>query len=122
MNIGDRIAQSRIMRSWTQELTAAKLGISRASLSHYEKNRREVSNELLAKFADLYEVTIDYLVGRTLIPKQVLSEEVRVFVDRLDLADEQLLSKYSLALDGRLLTPEETKHFITFIRARRSSF
>ncbi|MGO4376617.1 helix-turn-helix domain-containing protein, partial [Paenibacillus sp. MCAF20] len=62
MNIGDRIAQLRIVRDWTQELTAAKLGISRASLSHYEKNRREVSNELLAKFADLYEVTIDYLV------------------------------------------------------------
>ncbi|MGO4540683.1 helix-turn-helix domain-containing protein [Paenibacillus sp. 2TAB19] len=122
MNIGDRIAQLRIVRDWTQELTAAKLGISRASLSHYEKNRREVSNELLAKFADLYEVTIDYLVGRTLIPKQVLTEEIRSFVDRLELTDEQLLSKYSLTLDGRMLTLDETKHFIAYLRERRSAF
>lgn len=122
MNIGDRIAYLRVGRSWTQELAAAKLGISRASLSHYEKNRREVSNELLAKFADLYDVTIDYLVGRTSISNQILSDSVRSFVDHLELSDEQLLSKYSLSLDGRPLTVEETKHFISFIRAKRSSF
>ncbi|WP_342778517.1 helix-turn-helix transcriptional regulator [Paenibacillus sinopodophylli] len=49
------------------------LGISRAAISHYEKNRREPDSETLSKFADSYQVTVDYLVGRTLVPIRSLS-------------------------------------------------
>ncbi|MUT67651.1 helix-turn-helix domain-containing protein [Paenibacillus sp. NEAU-GSW1] len=119
MNIGNRIAQLRDEKRWTQEQTAAKLGISRAALSHYEKNRREPDSETLAKFADLYQVSIDYLVGRSLNPQAALSEDVRSFVDHLELSDEEILEKYSLSVDGRKLTAEETRRFIAFVRAER---
>ncbi|ACT03607.1 helix-turn-helix domain-containing protein [Paenibacillus sp. JDR-2] len=119
MNIGNRIAGLREERKWTQEQTASKLGISRAALSHYEKNRREPDTETLAKFADLYQVTIDYLVGRTTNTQAALSEDVRNFVDHLELSDEELLEKYNLSVDGRKLTAEETKRFIAFVRAER---
>lgn len=119
MDIGNRIAQLRDEKRWTQEQTAAKLGISRAALSHYEKNRREPDSETLTKFADLYQVSIDYLVGRSLNPQAALSEEVRSFVDHLELSDEEILEKYSLSVDGRKLTAEETKRFIAFVRAER---
>ncbi|MFF2091697.1 helix-turn-helix domain-containing protein [Paenibacillus sp. NPDC058174] len=119
MSIGNRIAQLRDEKRWTQEQTAAKLGISRAALSHYEKNRREPDSETLAKFADLYQVSIDYLVGRTLNPQSALSDDVRDFVDHLELSDEEILQKYNLSIDGRKLTAEETKRFIAFVRAER---
>ncbi|GGG63241.1 helix-turn-helix domain-containing protein [Paenibacillus radicis (ex Gao et al. 2016)] len=119
MSIGNRIAQLRDEKRWTQEQTAAKLGISRAALSHYEKNRREPDSETLAKFADLYQVTIDYLVGRTMNPQSALSDDVRDFVDHLELSDDEILQKYNLSIDGRKLTAEETKRFIAFVRAER---
>ncbi|MFF2484720.1 helix-turn-helix domain-containing protein [Paenibacillus sp. NPDC058071] len=119
MNIGSRIAQLRDEQKWTQEQTAAKLGISRAALSHYEKNRREPDSETLAKFADLYQVSIDYLVGRTLSQQAVLDDDVRGFVDQLELSDDEILAKYNLSVDGRKLTAEETKRFIAFVRAER---
>ncbi|WP_042165762.1 helix-turn-helix domain-containing protein [Paenibacillus gorillae] len=119
MSIGNRIAQLRDEKRWTQEQTAAKLGISRAALSHYEKNRREPDSETLAKFADLYQVSIDYLVGRTMNPQSALSDDVRDFVDHLELSDDEILQKYNLSIDGRKLTAEETKRFIAFVRAER---
>ncbi|EFM11934.1 transcriptional regulator, XRE family [Paenibacillus curdlanolyticus YK9] len=125
MNIGTRIAHLREQRGWTQEQTSHSLGISRAALSHYEKNRREPDTETLTKFADLFNVTIDFLVGRTNKSEQVLDPQVREFVeqteqDPLELSDEDLLKKFALTIDGMELTPDEAKRFIAFIRYERS--
>lgn len=48
----------------TQEEIAKKLGISRARYSHYENGIREPDNKMLEELANLYNVTIDKLVGR----------------------------------------------------------
>ncbi|WP_139995938.1 helix-turn-helix domain-containing protein [Paenibacillus paridis] len=119
MSIGKRLAALRDERRWTQLQTAASLGISRAALSHYEKNRREPDSETLSRFADLFQVTVDYLIGRTSIPQQTLTNDVRSFVDHLELSDDEILNKYQLSVDGRILTADETKRFIAFVRAER---
>lgn len=119
MSIGKRLAALRDERRWTQLQTAASLGISRAALSHYEKNRREPDSETLSRFADLFQVTVDYLIGRTSIPQQTLTHDVRSFVDHLELSDDEILNKYHLSVDGRILTADETKRFIAFVRAER---
>lgn len=120
MNIGSRISQLRESRGWTQEQLSSSLGISRAALSHYEKNRREPDTETLTKVADLFQVSIDYLVGRTNIPQAMLDEDVRRFVDQLELSDNELLDKFALTIDGRKLTPDEARRFIAFVRAERA--
>ncbi|NBD23619.1 helix-turn-helix domain-containing protein [Paenibacillus glycinis] len=120
MNIGSRISKLRDDRGWTQEQTAGLLGISRAALSHYEKNRREPDTETLSKFADLFKVSVDYLVGRTNLPQSVLDEPVRDFVDHLELSEADILSRYELTIDGLKLSPEEAKRFIAFVRTERS--
>lgn len=62
--LGDKIAELRELRRLTQEELAEKIGITRAALSHYEKNRREPDNATLGRFADFFGVTIDELLGR----------------------------------------------------------
>ncbi|MFC5649870.1 helix-turn-helix domain-containing protein [Paenibacillus solisilvae] len=120
MNIGSHIAKLRENRGWTQEQTAALLGISRAALSHYEKNRREPDSEILSKFADMFNVSVDYLVGRTNVaPLATHDEPIRDFIEHLELADEELLNKYDLTLDGRKLSADEARQFIVFVRAER---
>ncbi|MFD0714308.1 helix-turn-helix domain-containing protein [Paenibacillus sp. GCM10027626] len=117
MNMGSRIAKLREDRGWTQEQTAASLGISRAALSHYEKNRREPDSATLSKFADLFHVSVDYLVGRKIASPA--GDPIYVLVDQLELSDEQSLKKFRLTIDGRQLTLEEVRRFIAFVRAER---
>lgn len=118
---GEKIAGLREKRGFTQGDLAAKLGISRASLSHYEKNRREPDYATLTKLADYFQVSVDYLLGRSDDTAAALPEvAVQEFEDNLELSDESLLQKYAFTVDGRKLTMQESKRFIAFIRAERS--
>lgn len=120
MKYGNRIAELREQRKLTQEDLANHLGITRAALSHYETNRREPDYTTIDKIANLFSVTVDYLIGRTNNPLSALTSEVREFTDSLELSDEELLKKFALTIDGKKLTPEESKRFIAFVRAERS--
>lgn len=117
---GHRIAKLREQRKLTQEELSKQLSISRASLSHYEKNRRVPDYETLNKIADFFNVTVDYLIGRTDDPTPPENEHIKLFEESLELSDEKILERFSLLVDGRELTPEEAKRFIAFIRAERS--
>ena len=119
MHYGQRIATLREKRGWTQDELSKLLGISRAALSHYEKNRREPDFDTLTKLADLLKVSIDYLVGRTTNPNSHLDDSVRAFADQLELSDEVILAKFSLTIDGTQLSLDEARRFIAFVRAQR---
>lgn len=49
----------------TQQELADELGITRQSLSLFEKGERTINIELLVKIAKYFEVTVDYLLGQT---------------------------------------------------------
>ncbi|HEY2493112.1 MAG TPA: helix-turn-helix transcriptional regulator [Paenibacillus sp.] len=119
MNHGNRIAELREIRGWTQEDLSCSIGITRASLSHYEKNRRKPDFEILSKLADKFGVSIDYLIGRTNHTELVMDDDVREFVDNLELSDGKILERINLTIDGRSLTEEEAKRFIAFVRMER---
>ena len=53
-------------RGLSQKQAAEDLGVSQALLSHYEKGIRACGMDFLIKAADYYEVSADYLLGRTL--------------------------------------------------------
>lgn len=59
------LCELRKERGLSQKEAAAKLGISQALLSHYEKGIRECGQSFLIKVADFYGVTCDYLLGRS---------------------------------------------------------
>lgn len=62
MSFGTRLTNLRKNLKLTQQELADKLGISRAALSHYEKDRRDPDSDTLIKLSDFFEVTIDYLL------------------------------------------------------------
>ncbi|KYG58816.1 helix-turn-helix domain-containing protein [Planococcus maritimus] len=66
MSIGKKIAELRLNNKprLTQEELALKIGISRASLSHYEKDRREPDYQTLQKLGDYFNISIDQILGR----------------------------------------------------------
>ncbi|MBR0534866.1 MAG: helix-turn-helix transcriptional regulator [Clostridia bacterium] len=61
----ERMVELRTEKGISQKAAAVDLGISQALLSHYEKGIREFSLDFLCKIAEYYEVTTDYILGRT---------------------------------------------------------
>ena len=52
-------------RGVSQKQVAADLQVSQALLSHYEKGIRECGLDFVVRAADYYDVSCDYLLGRT---------------------------------------------------------
>lgn len=83
MSIGKRISVLRKKNTLTQEELAKRINISRAALSHYEKDRRSPDYETIEKLANFFGVTTDYLLGRSKTPEYNESEdkEFQAFVN-----------------------------------------
>ena len=66
MNFGERIKQLRLEHQWTQEYVCGKLNISSGALSRYETGMYEPKSlELVKDFAKLFDVSTDYLLGKS---------------------------------------------------------
>ena len=61
-------------RNLSQKQAAQELGISQALLSHYEKGIRQCGLDFVVRVADYYNVSCDYLLGRTVDREYDLSE------------------------------------------------
>ncbi len=62
-NLGQRLKELRQEKGYTQKEIAQKLGLNSVTYLHYEKEQREPPLSLLADIANLYGVTVDYLLG-----------------------------------------------------------
>ena len=76
MVFGKRIKELRIEKQWTQEYVCSKLNISSGALSRYETSMYEPKSlELVKDFANLFDVSTDYLLGKTDIRNYDKDEE-----------------------------------------------
>ncbi|MFB5193174.1 helix-turn-helix domain-containing protein [Alicyclobacillus fastidiosus] len=65
MKFAERLTELRRNQGWTQEDVANLLGIARTTYAMYEQSRREPELKTICMLGDLYNVSIDYLLGRT---------------------------------------------------------
>ncbi|MBQ9334498.1 MAG: helix-turn-helix transcriptional regulator [Lachnospiraceae bacterium] len=63
-----RLKQLRKSRHISQIHLAMELGMTQNSISRFETGTRRPDYDTLICFADYFDVSIDYLVGRTDIP------------------------------------------------------
>ncbi len=63
--LANRLRQLRKEKGLTQNQVAIYCDITEKTYQNYELMTREPKIEILAKIADVYDVSIDYLVGRT---------------------------------------------------------
>lgn len=61
----EKIQDLREENFWTQKYVAYRLNISQRAYSYYENGSRSIPLEVLCQLADLYDVSTDYLLGRT---------------------------------------------------------
>ena len=61
----ERLIEQRKMFGYTQREVAKFLGMTQPSYIRYENGKSEPSLENLVKLADIFDVSTDYLLGRT---------------------------------------------------------
>ncbi len=55
----------RLSKNITQKQLATEVGLTEAAIQNYENERRKPNYDVLISIADYFDVSIDYLVGRT---------------------------------------------------------
>lgn len=63
--LGNRIKALREELGLKQEDLANKMLVSPSAIGMYETNKREPNNELILKLAQFFNVSTDYLLGKT---------------------------------------------------------
>ena len=63
--LAKRLKECRKEKEYTQNQVAIYCDITEKTYQNYELKTREPKLEILLKIAKLYDVSIDYLVGRT---------------------------------------------------------
>ena len=72
--IGQKIRQSRIAHSYSQEQLAELTGISTAFLGHIERGTRAMSLETLVSICSVLNISIDYLLLDEISETALISE------------------------------------------------
>lgn len=116
MSLGKRIKELRDKKGWSQDTLGERVGMNRANVSNYERDRnKDIPSETLKKFADVFGVTTDYLLGKSESSESPETE----FMTRLELSDPNSMEDFTLFLDGKQLTREEARTIIAFLRTNR---
>jgi transcriptional regulator with XRE-family HTH domain len=69
--LGQRLRRCRERMGWSQIDVAAKMGTSNMNISHYERDTRQPDIATLVRFAELYNVSVQWLMtGSDVSPQQ----------------------------------------------------
>lgn len=65
MGLANRLKKLRKEKGLYQKDVAEDIGLTASAIGFYEQGKRKPDNDTLQKLADYYDVSTDYLLGRT---------------------------------------------------------
>lgn len=107
MNYGERLKGLRLSRNLLQSDLAEILGVSPSAIGSYERCERQPTYELLHQYAEMFNVSIDYILCRS---NEKLTVEQYQQLTTFDLSE--MLHKHSVTLAGAELTAEDKRRVI----------
>ena len=96
-----RLRECREKANLSQKYVAVSLGIAAPSVANWERDKTKPSLDNAIHLADLYEVSLDYLLGRSDHSDGALSEDELVMLERyrsLNDEDKELLRSDALRM------------------------
>lgn len=64
-SFAERLRLLRTSKSLSQEELAKTFGLTQSIIAHYEANRKQPSSQNIQQIADYFQVSVDYLLGRS---------------------------------------------------------
>jgi transcriptional regulator with XRE-family HTH domain len=63
--LSERLKEQRHKHKLTQQQVADKIGITRPAYTAYESGKRQPDYDLLKQLAGMFDVSVDYLIGKS---------------------------------------------------------
>lgn len=98
----------RKKRKWSLQDTADQLGIAKSTYAGYESGYREPSLRALSQIADLFDTTVDFILGRT-----------KEDQDPIKTTNLIKIPDHGLSIDEEPLSADEIIDFVAFVRMKR---
>jgi transcriptional regulator with XRE-family HTH domain len=118
---GKRLKKLREEKKLTQEQLGKLVNLSQQTIGHYEVNRAKPDLETMRRFAEIFNVSTDYLLGRTdnrneRTPSPSIDDELNQIMR--DLGPDVTLQFYDLKGMSQE-EKEQLKIFLQGLKARR---
>jgi HTH-type transcriptional regulator, competence development regulator len=108
MTFGKRLRFLRKKRNMTQKDLADRFNLGESTIGMYERDEREPSFEFVKQLADFFNVTTDYLLGRTDNPNPPEKDDIPEELNTLAKIN-QLIKEYGIEQMG-FFDIEKWKH------------
>ncbi|PEM33436.1 helix-turn-helix domain-containing protein [Bacillus pseudomycoides] len=115
--IGEIIKKLRRERNITQEQLGNAIGVSKMAISYFEKGKKAPGRETLEKIADYFNITTDYLLGRSDDPElteyesKVVTEEGNNIIKLIE----------TLPKEERQKAWEQLEMYVNYIKFKKNS-
>ena len=113
LNLGEHIKTIRKERGLQQKEVALEVGVDQSNYNKIENGKREPSVYILKKLADLFGVSVDYIIEpdyklpkEVVIEDKVANEQLRL-ISELDEEDRSMVFK----MIDKMLTNKKFKDF-----------
>ncbi|MFA8439341.1 helix-turn-helix domain-containing protein [Pueribacillus sp. YX66] len=109
-----RLKELREKSGYLQKFVADKLGVKSNTLSGYENGTRSPDPDMLISLAKLYDVTTDYLLGKSDSPALTEKDEQDI-AKRMEKLKKDLTSAEGLSFHGEPLSEEAIESLLEAI-------
>lgn len=117
--LGERIKQLRKEKNWMQSDLSERIGADSRQISRYENNKIVPTLETVIKIAEVFDVTIDYLI-KDHAPRTYLPTKDKDLLKHLDQLQELTESDRTCLLHiiDALITKNEIRSFAEKIKKK----
>lgn len=113
LTLGKQIRKLRKHNNMTQETLGNILGLGKSTISQYENDINTPDIKILQKISDIFDVSVDYILGNTEERKtadEILNQEKEVEL-------EALFDRFNIQLEGKNLTENDKQIIISVLRS-----
>ncbi len=113
-----RLKELRTAKNLYQKDIATLLGVDRTTYSKYESGASEPNREILLRLAQIFDVSTDYLLGRT-DEKETLTQEGERKVEKQDLMAAFWGGDKDLSQDDMNAMWTDVENFAAFVAQQK---
>lgn len=110
--VAKRMTELRTSLNLSQAKLSRELGISQSAINRYEHNQSSVPESAIIKYADFFDVSADYLLGRTDKPEGILYNNEPEFLRRSVIREDEWRDFVEACFDSRSPMNKRLKEMI----------
>ncbi|MBD1372599.1 helix-turn-helix transcriptional regulator [Hazenella sp. IB182357] len=107
MEFSERLKQLREEKNWTQGDLAERLNIGRSTIGDYEYGRKLPRYERLKEIADVFNISVDYLLNRTNEKRSI--EDLKKEIESTTPDLETIILRTKPLFRGKEITEEQAR-------------